>query len=173
MRNFKTAGGACIKQTASMIAVVASLVVAAPAIAQTADQADAGATDDIVVTGQFIDKGAASATKLAIPVLDTPFSVDSYNSNFLKAIETTNVSDLYRYMTGELVAGNTGYDISFRGFKTSGNDRNAILTDGLPGLSVRFGSPPTVGVDHIELVKGATSVLYGQAQPGVALTAQP
>ena len=69
-------------------------------------------------------------------------------------------------MTGIQRAGNTGYDITFRGFKTSGNDRNAILTDGLPGLSVRFGSPPTIGTDHIELVKGATSVLYGQAQPG-------
>lgn len=128
---------------------------------------DAGAqSGEIVVRGRFTDTGASSATKLQIPVLDTPFSVDAYNGNFLKAVETQNVSDLYRYMTGIQRAGNTGYDITFRGFKTSGNDRNAILTDGLPGLSVRFGSPPTVGTDHIELVKGATSVLYGQAQPG-------
>ena len=126
----------------------------------------AAQSDEIVVTGRFTDTGASSATKLEIPVLDTPFSVDAYNGNFLKAIETQNVSDLYRYMTGIQRAGNTGYDITFRGFKTSGNDRNAILTDGLPGLSVRFGSPPTIGTDHIELVKGATSVLYGQAQPG-------
>ncbi|MDH7974470.1 TonB-dependent siderophore receptor [Sphingomonas sp. AR_OL41] len=123
-------------------------------------------TADIVVKGRFVDTGATSATKLDIRVLDTPFSVDSYNGNFLKAIETTNVSDLYKYMTGIQRAGNTGYDITFRGFKTSGNDRNAILTDGLPGLSVRFGSPPTIGTERIELVKGATSVLYGQAQPG-------
>jgi iron complex outermembrane receptor protein len=138
---------------------------AAPAAAdQTVDAADQ--SGDIVVRGRFVNTGASSATKLDIPVLDTPFSVDAYNGNFLKAIETQNVSDLYRYMTGIQRAGNTGYDITFRGFKTSGNDRNAILTDGLPGLSVRFGSPPTVGTDHIELVKGATSVLYGQAQPG-------
>ena len=51
-------------------------------------------------------------------------------------------------------------------FKTTANDRNAILTDGLPGLTVRFGSPPTVGIDHVEIVKGPASVLYGQAQPG-------
>jgi len=143
-----------------------------PAPDEVAAQQDAGATgdetqgQDIVVTGKFVDEGATSATKLPLDVLDTPFSVDAYNSNFLKAIETSNVSDLYRYMTGIQRAGNTSYDISFRGFKTSGNDRNAILTDGLPGQSVRFGSPPTVGTDHVELVKGATSVLYGQAQPG-------
>lgn len=133
----------------------------------TQDAASKEPSSTIVIEGhRFTDTGASSATKLQIPVLDTPFSVDAYNGNFLKAIETQNVSDLYRYMTGIQRAGNTGYDITFRGFKTSGNDRNAILTDGLPGLSVRFGSPPTVGTDHIELVKGATSVLYGQAQPG-------
>jgi iron complex outermembrane receptor protein len=118
------------------------------------------------VTGKFLDSGASSATKLDLDVKDTPFSVASYSDDFLKAIETTSVSDLYRYMTGVQRAGNTGYDITLRGFKTSGNDRNSILTDGLPGLSVRFGSPPTIGVDHIEVVKGPTSVLYGQAQPG-------
>lgn len=150
---------------------------AAPVWAQTSPQADVPANaapaepaaetaSDIVVTGRFLDTGASSATKLDVRVLDTPFSVASYNGNFLDAIETSNVSDLYRYMTGIQRAGNTSYDITFRGFKTSGNDRNAILTDGMPGLAVRFGSPPTVGTDHIELVKGATSVLYGQAQPG-------
>jgi iron complex outermembrane receptor protein len=139
----------------------------APAPVNPTVDAEAQSGDEqIVVRGRFVNTGATSATKLNIPVLDTPFSVDAYNGNFLKAIETQNVSDLYRYMTGIQRAGNTGYDITFRGFKTSGNDRNAILTDGLPGLSVRFGSPPTVGTDHIELVKGATSVLYGQAQPG-------
>jgi iron complex outermembrane receptor protein len=139
----------------------------APQPAPTGDQtSDDAPGPDIVVKGSFVDAGATSATKLDIRVLDTPFSVDSYNGNFLKAIETTNVSDLYKYMTGIQRAGNTGYDITFRGFKTSGNDRNAILTDGLPGLSVRFGSPPTIGTERIELVKGATSVLYGQAQPG-------
>ena len=138
----------------------------APTGGQAGGQADQGGGADVVVQGRFVDSGASSATKLDIRVLDTPASVASYNGNFLRAIETTAVSDLYRYMTGIQRAGNTGYDISFRGFKTSGNDRNAIVTDGLPGLSVRFGSPPTIGVDHIELVKGPTSVLYGQGQPG-------
>ena len=137
------------------------------AVDPTKDAAAQASAKEIVIQGhRFTDTGASSATKLQIPVLDTPFSVAAYNGNFLKAVDTQNVSDLYRYMTGIQRAGNTGYDITFRGFKTSGNDRNAILTDGLPGLSVRFGSPPTVGTDHIELVKGATSVLYGQAQPG-------
>lgn len=160
----------------SPIAVACAIAFSSPAMAQQEapasppptpqDGAAAEATPDIVVQGRFVNTGASSATKLDIALRDTPFSVDAYNGNFLKAIETTNVADLYKYMTGIQRAGNTGYDITFRGFKASGSDRNAILTDGLPGLSVRFGSPPTIGVDHVELVKGPTSVLYGQAQPG-------
>lgn len=142
---------------------------AAPQVPQSPPTASDKSTDtqgDIVITGRFVDTGASTATKMDVRVLDTPASTESYNHNFLKAIETTNVSDLYRFMTGIQRAGNTGYDITFRGFKTSGSDRGAILTDGLPGLSVRFGSPPTIGTDHIELVKGPTAVLYGQGQPG-------
>ncbi|QDZ07920.1 TonB-dependent receptor [Sphingomonas panacisoli] len=166
--------GAC-----SLLAIACGM--ASPAAAQTApaasdDQTAAAPQDadtnngntptDIVIRGRFVNDAAVSATKMDIRILDTPASTESYNNNFLKAIETTNVSDLYRYMTGVQRAGNTSYDITFRGFKTSGNDRGAILTDGLPGLSVRFGSPPTIGTDHIELVKGPTAVLYGQGQPG-------
>lgn len=160
-------GQACAQQAGPQADPAASAPAPADATPQT-DTADASrkAPGDIVVTGRFVDTGASSATKLDVRVLDTPFSVAAYNGNFLKAIETTSVSDLYKYMNGIQRAGNTSYDISFRGFKTSANDRNAILTDGLPGLTVRDGSPPTIGVDHVELVKGPASVLYGQAQPG-------
>ena len=132
---------------------------AAPAAQETS-------VGEVVVTGRFIASGAYSATKLDIAVADTPLSVAAYTRSFMNAVEVTNVADLYKYMTGVQRAGNTGYDITLRGFKTSGNDRNAIMTDGMPGLTVRFGSPPTVGTDHVEIVKGPASVLYGQVQPG-------
>lgn len=158
---------------AMAVSSTAALAQEAPQPADTATEGEAPPTEEtdaagneIVVTGKFTDSGASSATKLDLAVLDTPFSVSAYNDKFLKAIETTNVSDLYRYMTGVQRAGNTGYDVTLRGFKAGGADRNSFVTDGLPGLSVRFGSPPTVGVERIEVVKGPTSVLYGQAQPG-------
>lgn len=152
-------------------ALSAVLIGASFGLAQLAQAADATAMDSsgpvetVTVTG-FLGQGAVTASKLDIPVRDIPLSVSSYTGDFMKAIESTNVSDLYQYMTGVERAGNTGYDMVIRGFKTGGNDRNAIMTDGLPGLTVRFGSPPTIGVDHIEVVKGASSILYGQEQPG-------
>lgn len=149
-------------------------------LAQTAGQTDAKVTaqataDDaskdkdttlVVVTGKFLDRNASSGTKLKIPVMDTPMTVATYSGSFMRAIEVTQVADLYKYMTGVQRAGNTGYDMTLRGFKTAATDRNAIMTDGLPGLTVRFGSPPTIGTDHVEVVKGPASIFYGQVQPG-------
>jgi len=120
----------------------------------------------VVVRGSYLSAGSQSAMKGNVAVRDTPFSVSPYQESFLKAIESTNIADLYNYMTGVKRNGNTGYDLNIRGFKTSGNDRNAIMVDGMPGLGVRFGSPPTIGVERVEVVKGPASVLYGNAQPG-------
>jgi iron complex outermembrane receptor protein len=153
---------------------------AAPAQAAPAATPDVGTKKDkgdekdkkpetlegVTVTGKFIDTGAHSAAKQDLDVRDTPYTVASYTDAFMKAIETTNIADLYSYMTGISRGGATGYDISIRGFKTTQSDENAIMVDGLPGLSSRFGSPPTVAADHIEVVKGPASVLYGEAQPG-------
>lgn len=122
--------------------------------------------ETVVVEAKFVATGATSAMKQNVSVMDTPFSVANYSGAFMQAIETTNIADLYSYMTGVRRGGVSGYDLSIRGFKTTQADKGAILVDGLPGLSGRFGSPPTFASEHIELVKGPASVLYGQAQPG-------
>jgi iron complex outermembrane recepter protein len=155
-------------------AAVAACFIPAPfqlAWAQTTPPAGAAApqgptTETIVIQGQFLSPAAESAMKLDIPVMDTPLSVTNYSTEFIKAIEAPEILDLYRYMTGVNRGGQSAYDLSLRGFKTTSNDRNALMTDGLPGQVSRFASPPTIGVDHIEVVKGPASVLYGQAQPG-------
>lgn len=122
--------------------------------------------ETVMVEAKFVATGATSAMKQDVSVMDTPFSVANYSDAFMKAIETTNVADLYSYMTGVRRGGVSGYDVSIRGFKTTQADKGAILVDGLPGLSGRFGSPPTFASEHVEVVKGPASVLYGQAQPG-------
>lgn len=125
-----------------------------------------GELETVMVEAKFVATGATSAMKQDISVMDTPFTVANYSDAFMKAIETTNVADLYSYMTGVRRGGVSGYDVSIRGFKTTQADKGAILVDGLPGLSGRFGSPPTFASEHVEVVKGPASVLYGQAQPG-------
>lgn len=121
---------------------------------------------EITVTGHYLGSSAHSASKMDLSVIETPFSDSSYSRSFVKAVTAANVTDLYRYMNSVQRSGPTGYDINIRGITSTANDRNSILIDGLPGLSTRFGSPPTIGVDHIEVVKGPTAVLYGEGQPG-------
>ncbi len=156
------------KNLAPAAAVVLALTGVRIALALPAADDSHASTDmeEIVVSAKFVNNSAYSAMKQNVDVRDTPYSVSDYSSAFMNAIETAKLTDLYSYMTGVSRGGVTGYDISIRGFKTTQSDQNAILVDGLPGLAGRFGSPPTIMADHIEVVKGPASVLYGEAQPG-------
>ncbi|TAM59668.1 MAG: TonB-dependent receptor [Rhodanobacter sp.] len=120
----------------------------------------------VSVQGRFISAAGHSALKMGVPSRDTPFSISTYTGSFMHAIEAQKVDALYPYMTGIQSAGITGYDLVFRGFKSGGNDQNSILVDGLPGLATRFGSPATIGVSRIDVVRGPSSVLNGEEQPG-------
>jgi iron complex outermembrane receptor protein len=155
-----------------ILATVCSLpLLATAASAADADQGSgsgegsSNALQEVVVTSSYKEQ-SDNSMKMGIAVRDTPLSIESYTNSFMTSIETQQVADLYRYMTGLQKAGITGYNLTIRGFSTIDSDRNTFLTDGLPGLAVRFGSPPTIGTDHIELVKGAASLLYGQTTPG-------
>jgi len=117
------------------------------------------------VTVSFTGAHSVSALKSDTPVRDIPLSVQSYTSSFMKAIETASVADLYNYTIGVARAGNTAVDFTIRGL-TAGTAGQNIQYNGLPGLAARFGSPSTENVERIEVLKGPTSVLYGQAKPG-------
>src|SRR5487761_689494 len=136
-----------------------------PSSTASQDHSAVNPLQEVVVTSSY-QQQTDNSMKMGIPVRDTPFSIDSYSKSFMTSIQTQQVADLYRYMTGLQKAGITGYNLTIRGFSTADSDRNTFLTDGLPGLAVRFGSPPTIGTDHVELVKGPASLLYGQATPG-------
>lgn len=120
----------------------------------------------VSVKGRFISAAGQSALKMDLPARDTPFSISTYTGAFMHAVEAAKVDELYPYMTGIQSAGITGYDLTFRGFQSGANDQNSILVDGLPGLATRFGSPVTIGISRIDVVRGPSSVLNGEEQPG-------
>jgi len=107
----------------------------------------------------------STALKTDTPTRDIPLSVQSYTSSFMKAIETTNLSDLYNYTIGVSRAAPDAFAFTIRGMG-SGSTGNNLSFNGLPGLAARFGSPSTENVERIEVLKGPAAVLYGQAQPG-------
>src|SRR5688572_8914725 len=79
--------------------------------------ADSAAVDDeaieeVVVSGRFIEKSGKSALKMDVPVADVPFSLVSYGEEFMKAVDTPIVAELYNYMAGVQRAGNAGFDVT-------------------------------------------------------------
>lgn len=139
------------------------------AVAQTlaaAAGAPAAQLEEITVTANFIRPGGESALKMNVPVKDVPFSLVDYSQSFMKAVDTTALTDLYGYMSDVQRAGPSGYDITIRGFTSSATDPNSVLVDGLPGLPARTASPQTANLARVEVVKGPSSVLYGYSQPG-------
>lgn len=152
--------------SAAILTCLMAQSVYAQQVVPAEQDAEVKTLDAIKVEGAFLNSSAKSAAKMDIDVMDTPFSVQSYSESFIDSIEATTLSDVFNYMTGVKRAGLTGMDISFRGFKSSGDDLNSLLVDGLPGMAGRFGSPPTVALQQVELVRGSMSVLYGQNQPG-------
>jgi len=143
-----------------------ALTAGTTAVAQQPASKDPGSElQEVVITG-YRTVTTSSALKGNVDARDVPLTVSGYSDEFIKDIEVEDVDELYNYMTGVQRSGPTGYDISIRGFSSGGADRNSILIDGMPGLTVRFGSPPTVNTERVEVVKGPASVLYGQAQPG-------
>jgi len=117
------------------------------------------------ITVNFLAPRSSTGTKIDVPVRDVPLSIQSYTTGFMEAIKADRAGDLYDYMAGVSASGSgAAYDFTIRGMQAK--DPSSVLVDGLPGLSARWGSPSTISVERVEVVKGPESVLYGQLQPG-------
>lgn len=116
--------------------------------------------------GRYIDSSSAAAMKFAIPQIDLPFSVQGLNASFLTDVRSSRLEDAFGYVVGLNKQGPAANQFTLRGFSAAGSNLQSLQIDGLPGPSSRFASPPTINVDRMEVLKGPTSVLYGQANPG-------
>ena len=114
----------------------------------------------------YTDTTAATAMKLPVAQLDLPFSVQGLNSAFLNDIRTSRLEDAFGYITGLNKQGDAANQFTLRGFTAAGSNLQSLQIDGLPGPTSRFASPPSINVERLEVIKGPTSVLYGQANPG-------
>lgn len=140
-----------------------------PAQAQTAAtlpevnvRADrAGDAKGVVMQGQ-----AASVGKQAVPVQDTPFSIGVVDAARARESGALNVQDALVYSAG-VYAGRYGFDtrgdwVSIRGLGSS------AYIDGLRYLYGFYNNvrPEIYALERIEVLKGPSSVLYGQSELG-------
>jgi iron complex outermembrane receptor protein len=123
--------------------------------------------EEVVVTApNYVPTTNTSATKLNIPLIETPQSITVITRDQIDLQNWTNLQQAVRYTSG-VIGENFGSDerydwITQRGFQP---------VQYIDGLQAPIGSVTNVGLDlwgadSIEILKGPSGVLYGQTPPG-------
>ncbi len=146
---------------------LATIAQPASAVAENDDQARQP-SQEITITGRRIAHESVSATKTATPIVDTPQTIDVVTRQELDARQVETVRGALRYVPGVFISddGDNRLDtVTARGFALD------QYLDGLKLLSGTWSAPKVEPwmLERIEVLKGPSSVLYGQASPAGVL----
>lgn len=152
-----------------------ALVLTLPVQAQPLEVASAGEADPVtlepvLVTGErdssYVEADTRSATKTDTPVIDTQQSISVINRERLDAQGVLTVQDALRYSAG---VRSDAYGIDSRG--DDAFIRGTSFTQYLDGLRqftgfFSAGRTDAYTLDRVEIVRGPSSVLFGQGTTG-------
>lgn len=154
------------------LALAACLALAAPALAQTVpSEHEATDMQEVRVYGAvekdtgFAPKETETAAKMPARLLETPQSVSVVTREEMESRQVTDLQQALQVSAGvsPVNFGRRGFDDLFiRGFRST----ESILIDGLPQSPGIWTRMQNYGYERYEVLKGATSILYGQMQPG-------
>ena len=116
--------------------------------------------------GTYVEAESAAGSKVPMSMRELASTVQVLNASFISDLKAKELDDLYPYVVGMTRQLRTSTGFTLRGFSALGASLASVQVDGLPGLATRFGSPTTANIDRVEVLKGPTSVLYGQNNPG-------
>jgi iron complex outermembrane receptor protein len=142
-----------------------------PLLAATGSEAD-NSGSVMTITADAADENpveygatqASTATKTDTPLIETPQSVSVVTQSMIEDYQVTSLDDAMKFVSG-VTQGNTlgGTEDGFvkRGF--GANSDGSILLDGVRS-NQGLGFDATT--DHVEVLKGSASLLYGIQNPG-------
>jgi outer membrane receptor protein involved in Fe transport len=136
----------------------------------TVSDATKPADVDLQVNNALGQEVVVAATRTPTRILESPVTVERMNNSVIRNVAAPSVYEAITNLKGVDVhtASLTFRTVTTRGFVSSGNTRLNQLVDGMdnqaPGLN--FSVSSIVGltdldVDNIEILSGASSVLYG------------
>ena len=118
----------------------------------------------------YVAEDTKTATKIDIPLIETPQSISVITRARMQAQEVNSIGEALRYTPG--VRGEPfGFDsrltwLQFRGFD---NTTNGLFKDGLqlrnPAFGISYNLEP-YGAEQLDVLRGPASFLYGQGSPG-------
>lgn len=148
----------------TLVGVGIALVTVNSARADTSDGVSERNT--IVVTG-VRDKGTGSGTKTDTPLMETPQTITVIDAEELRRRNARSLNHALTYVAGvspnQRGAMVTRYDQMFiRGFSPG------LYLDGMRLIAGPYSTPQVDfnRIDHLDIVKGPASVLYGNSTPG-------
>jgi iron complex outermembrane recepter protein len=171
MRKYESAPSVILKRTilAALMAIIVSNSI------QTTNAAEA--IEEIIVFGTQSRLDSETGSRLNLTILETPATVDVLDGNAIRArIDNSIIDAVTRSasFTNSANPGNGHSSISARGF--SGQGSVTKLYDG----SNYFTAAGTItfpfdtwGVEQIEILKGPSSVIYGEGGIGGAINIIP
>lgn len=143
-----------------------ALAVTASGSALAQSETGQGNLEEVSVTGELNLSRQTSIGKLDVSVAETPFSVSLRNKEFLDEIGAKSVQDALQHTAG--VNGGT-FGIDARGdWSTVRGVDPVLFIDGLQSLFGSYNSARAnaYAFERLEVLKGPSSVLYGQGSTG-------
>lgn len=133
------------------------------------------ALPQIIVTAQqekasgpvqgYVANRSATGTKTDTPILETPQSITVIGAEQIETLKAQSIVDAIAYSVGGMrtpYVDRVGDEVLLRGFTIPTSFR-----DGMRYQSNRFdGQQEPYGLERIEVLKGASSILYGATEPG-------
>jgi iron complex outermembrane receptor protein len=108
----------------------------------------------------YYASNAISATRINVPLIDLPMSINVITSEFMQDIAAFSLDEALEYTAGVQPEGFGNNSFTVRGFTAGRTFRDGFITPG-GGNEV-----PTSLVDRVEVVKGPSALLYGQGTAG-------
>jgi iron complex outermembrane receptor protein len=148
--------------------------ISALVLAGGAHAADGDAVDQIVVTGLRPVQTSSAATKTSTPIIETPQSISVISAGQIDAQGAQTLGEALRYVAGVNPEQYGGLDqrldwYMIRGFPTSFSYIDGLSTNSRYTLLAPKIDP--YGLQQIEVLRGPSSVLYGQNIPGGLISA--
>lgn len=122
----------------------------------------------------YVARRVATATKTDTPIIETPQSISVISQERIEALAAQNIGEAVQYSAG--VISNTqgdsspgGSNITIRGFNQTGTG-GASFNEYVDGLRIGGTNFAVAGFEpylfeRVEILKGPSSVLYGQGLP--------
>ncbi|MEO0707272.1 MAG: TonB-dependent siderophore receptor [Cyanobacteria bacterium J06649_5] len=152
------------------LGLIASVVVGDVSVQTTDDDAIRLTVTGDQLEDDYFVPNASSATRTNTRILDTPQAIQVVPQQVLEDQQVLRIGEALRNVSG-IVAPidantSTGASITLRGFSGETSFRSgSVFQDGFR-INGTFSTEDTANIEQIEVIKGPSSVLYGQNDPG-------